>query len=409
MRFLALFLAGFLCLTQTLGASVELGIDRLFSQEPYLSWVYGKRVGLVTNHTAVNGEFQTAAQICKTHHCTLVALFAPEHGIKGLGRASESIKEEKDADGVPIYSLHGETRRPTDAMLRGIDVLVYDIQDIGCRGYTYISTLFYVMEEAAKRNIPVVVADRPNPLGGIVDGPLLEDGWRSFIGYIRVPTCHGMTAGELARFFNEEYKVGCDLRVAPMKGWKRSMTFRETGLPWVPTSPQIPEIDTPLFFPATGALGEVSCLSIGVGYTLPFKVVGAPWIRADDLAEKLNGQRFPGVYFQPFHFRPFFGSFKGIDCQGVRLVVTDSQRFLPVATQFLILGTLKHLYPAQFKEFLAQMERKKEWMCKVMGTEKVLRILQDEKYVVYPLRSLCDESRKAFLPTRQKYLIRAYE
>ena len=197
-------------------------------------------------------------------------------------------------------------------MLKGIDLLIYDIQDIGSRSYTFLSTLLYVMEEAAKQQIKVMVLDRPNPINGIVmDGPMLEEKWRSFLGYINVPYCHGMTIGELAQYFNGEYKIGCDLEVIPMKGWKRTMSFKDTHLPWVPTSPHVPEAETALVYPVTGILGELGIVNIGIGYTLPFKLIGAPWIQAEAFAEQLNQQQFPGVRFLPFYYRPFYGKFEG--------------------------------------------------------------------------------------------------
>lgn len=242
MRYMLLLL---LCVASTCWAKVELGVDVFFKDGIYKE-LKGKRVGLVTNHTGVNSQLQSTIDLFQNNApgVKLVALFAPEHGINGQAYAWERVEDKKSAPGIPIYSLHGDTRRPTAKMLDGIDVLVYDIQDIGCRSYTYTTTLFYVMEEAAKRNIPVIVLDRPNPINGvIVDCPMLEEKWRSFIGYINVPYCHGMTIGELARFFNEKYEIGCKLKVVLMKGWKRSMSYKDTGLQWVPTSPHIPEAD----------------------------------------------------------------------------------------------------------------------------------------------------------------------
>ncbi len=203
---------------------VKLGVDRFFEAR-YSVFLKKKRIGLVTNHTGVNGNLVPTAELLKKHG-NLVALFSPEHGIMGSAKASASIDDSKNSDGLRIFSLHGKTRRPTAEMLKGIDVLVYDIQEIGCRSYTYISTLFYVMEEAAKHKITVIVLDRPNPMGGeIVDGPMLKNKWRSFLGYINVPYCHGMTVGELAQYFNAEYKVGCKLCVVPMSGWKRRLSI----------------------------------------------------------------------------------------------------------------------------------------------------------------------------------------
>lgn len=408
MRKLFFFLYLFVAFMLHGNAEVTLGIDRLINEEAYFSLIKGKRVGLVTNHTAVNASFFSSYELLKTH-ANLVALFAPEHGLKGHAYANEKTSLEHTAEGLPIYSLHGETKRPNDKMLKGIDVLVYDIQDIGTRSYTYTSTLFYLMEEAAKHKIPVIVCDRPNPLGGIVDGPLLDTPWRSFLGYVRIPYCHGMTVGELARLFKGEYGINCLLHVVPMKGWKRIMGLKETGLPWVPTSPQIPEADTPFFYPMTGILGEMKLVNIGIGYTLPFKIVGAPWIKAEEFASALNKQQFRGVHFQPFHYRPFFGAYKGKDCQGVRIIITDEKELLPVTTQYLILGVLKSLYPHQFQKSLETLDSKKELFCRINGTDKVWKITHEEKYISYPLRQLCEEARREFLPIRKKYLEKTYE
>jgi uncharacterized protein YbbC (DUF1343 family) len=337
----------------------------------------------------------------------LVALFAPEHGIHGAVHAAGHVAHKTGAGGLPIYSLHGETRRPTEQMLKAIDVLVYDIQDIGVRSYTYATTLFYAMEEAAKKGVRVIVLDRPNPINGIiVDGPMLQEEWRSFIGYINVPYCHGMTIGELAQFFNEEYHIGCDLRVVPMKGWKRTMNYADTGLAWVPPSPQIPESDTPLFCASTGLLGELQIVSIGVGYTLPFKVVGAPWIRAEEFAEKLNAQRLPGVRFIPFYYRPFFGSFKDQECQGVKIIITNPHACRPLSIQYLLLGMLKTLYPKQIEKKLSSLNRTcKNLFCQASGNDRALSLLQQETYIAWKLIEFQQASREAFLLKREQYLL----
>jgi uncharacterized protein YbbC (DUF1343 family) len=245
----------------SLSAQVKTGIDRLFEPE-YLSLIQGKKVALITNQTGVNSALVSTIDLIKKgqkeHGYTLKALFAPEHGLYGEGYAEEHIASGKTADGIPIHSLHGKTRRPTKEMLRDLDLIIFDIQDVGSRPYTYSSTLFYAMEEAAKEGVEVLVLDRPNPLGGnLIDGPMLEEEFRSFVGYINVPYCHGMTIGELARFFNKEYAVGCKLFVVPMQGWQRSMRFSDTGLVWIPTSPNIPEAETALYFPTTGLLGQL--------------------------------------------------------------------------------------------------------------------------------------------------------
>ncbi|MBS0620554.1 MAG: DUF1343 domain-containing protein [Verrucomicrobia bacterium] len=396
------------CLLIAATPRVELGVD-LFFKEGRVDALKNKRVGLVTNQTGIDSSFRSTVDLFldAAPAVTLAALFTPEHGLKGSGYAFESIGHGKGPGGIPIYSLHGETRRPTDEMLKGIDVLVFDIQDIGCRSYTYTTTLFYVMEEAAKRKIPVIVLDRPNPINGItVDGPMLEESWRSFIGYINVPYCHGLTIGELARYFNATYKIGCNLSVVPMRGWQRWMCFSDTGLPWIPTSPHIPEPDTPLFYATTGIIGELGIVNIGVGYTLPFKVVGAPWIQAEEFAEALNEQKLPGVRFVPTHYRPFYGAHKGKDCQGVIITVTDPKLFRPVTIQYMLIGILKNLYPKQLLSKLNGVEAgKKNLFCKANGNEVMFSLIRDEKYVAWKLILFQKEDRESFRQERKKFLL----
>lgn len=389
---------------------VQPGID-VFIKEGHIARLKNKKIGLVTNQTAMNGELNSTLDLLKTHakDYKLIAIFAPEHGFYGRDRAAELVNETEDIDGIPIYSLHGSTRRPTEEMLKGIDLLIYDIQDIGSRSYTFITTLFYVMEEAAKKKIPVMVLDRPNPINGItIDGPMLEEPLRSMVGYINIPYCHGMTVGELAAFFNQEYKVGCSLEVIPMKGWSRSMSYRQTGLPWIPTSPYIPECDTPLYYPMTGILGEISLVNIGIGYTLPFKLVGAPWINAMELAKALNSNRYPGVYFTPFFYRPFYGKFKNENCEGVLITVSNPLKYKPLATQFLIIETLKKLYPLPFKAAVELSFGKQEMFAKVVGSKKVWEHLLNKKSFVAELRNLHEQEKKAFFEKRKKYLINSY-
>jgi uncharacterized protein YbbC (DUF1343 family) len=394
-------------------AEVKVGADCFFNQENSRIFL-GKRIGLITNHTAVNAQGHSTVDVFKTHAAgygfTLSALFSPEHGLTGAHYADEKVADSKDPSGIPIYSLHGKTRRPNKEMLQNIDLLVYDIQDIGSRSYTYISTLFYAMEEASKMNIPFYVLDRPNPLNGLtVDGPMLEKAWRSFVGYINIPYCHGMTVGELALYFNTEYKVGCSLTIIPMQGWERRMTFADTKLTWIPTSPHIPEAQTTFYYPTTGLLGELQIVNIGIGYTLPFKIVGAPWIDAESFAKKLNDQHFPGVHFHPFYFRPFFGRFAQSNCQGILIVITDPHEYLPVTTQYLIIGMLKTLYPIEFQEALAKASHRAEMFNKVNGTAEVYRIIKDEKYVIWKLRELHSTERSDFLKKRQTYLLAEYK
>lgn len=395
---------------------VSVGIDVLFSTEyasKRTSLLQGKRVGLITNQTAINKNMQSTRDVLKQNAVangyTLTALFAPEHGITGAAYESELIADKKSIDGVTVFSLYGKTHRPTPEMLKKIDLLIYDIQDIGTRSYTYSSTLFYAMEEAAKAGIPVVVLDRPNPINGVVvDGPMLKEKWRSIVGYVNVPYCHGMTIGELSQYFNEQYEIGCKLTVVPMQGWKRSMTFQDTGLPWVPTSPHIPESSTAFFYPITGMLGELQLVSIGVGYTLPFKLVGAPWIKAEEFAKQLNAQKLRGIYFMPFHFRPFYGRFAREDCQGVQIIITDIKEYKPVCAQYIIMGVLKNMYPEEVKTALTKAKARREMFCKVNGTEEVYNILTELDHIIWPLRALHQKERESFLAVRKKHLLSEY-
>ncbi len=394
-----------------LAASVVVGADVLFGSMD-LTFLHGKRIGLITNHAAIDQNRSTTVhRILSNPKLRLEAIFSPEHGFYGEGYAYECIADSFHRD-IPIRSLHGQNRRPSPEQLRSIDVLIFDMQDIGSRSYTYTGTLFYCMEEAAKLKIPFLVLDRPNPQGGItVDGPLLDEEHRSFLGYINIPYCHGMTLGELASFFNNEYSVGCRLTVIPMKGWKRNMSFADTGLPWVPTSPQIPEPDTALYYPTTGLLGGCVQVNIGIGYTLPFKVVGAPWIDADQFADACNAQKLPGIHFKAFHFRPFFGRYKNENCHGVLLSVTQPNDYLPVTTAYTLIGVLKNLYPQQFHEGIkkiAESKSKTESFLKLHGRSEVLRILEMEPFFIWKLRSLCQADRSAFLQLRKKYLLPDY-
>ncbi len=381
---------------------VFLGVDTFFEEKRFRD-LAGKRVALAINQTSVDKDHETTLSRFLSHNIQIVALFSPEHGIQGRAYAGESIAHSSH-HGIPIHSLHGESRRPSPEMLQNIDAIIYDIQCTGVRAYTYPTMLFYLMESAAKKGIEVIVLDRPNPINGLtIDGPMLEEKWRSYIGYINVPYCHGMTIGELSLFFNEEYQIGCKLTVVPMKGWRRSMSFRDTALTWIPPSPNIPEPDTPLYNLMTGLLGELQIVNIGIGYTLPFKIVGAPWIKATDFAEKLNQQHLPGIHFQPFYFRPFYGAYGGQDCEGILIRITDATAYEPLSTQYLILGILKSLYPKEFAQKFSSS--RKELFCKANGTEEIYKILMEEKYPAWKLIEFQKKDRESFLAKRKKYLL----
>jgi uncharacterized protein YbbC (DUF1343 family)/CubicO group peptidase (beta-lactamase class C family) len=309
----------------------------------------GMRIGLVTNHTGRDGSGRSTIDVLhKAPNVKLVALFSPEHGIRGA--ADEKVSDSKDEQtGLPIYSLYGETRRPKAEHLKEFDAIVFDIQDIGSRFYTYISTLGYLMEEAARAKVPVFVLDRPNPIGGVeLEGPVADADKLSFISYYTIPVRHGMTIGELAKFFNQERNLGCDLRIIQMAGWKRSMWFDETNLVWVNPSPNMRSLTEATLYPGIGLL-ETTNLSVGRGTDTPFELVGAPWIDGRQLAFHLNSQRIPGVRFVPVRFTPNTSVFRGEECAGINLVVTDRVRFRPVLTGLEVAVALRKLYPTQWK------------------------------------------------------------
>ncbi|MCM8829628.1 MAG: DUF1343 domain-containing protein, partial [Candidatus Omnitrophica bacterium] len=361
-----------------------------------------KKVGLITNQTGLNSKFVSSADIIShIPDVKLVALFGPEHGLKG-GRMGFII-EEKEKD-IKVFSLYGETRRPTPEMLKGIDVLIFDIQDIGARSYTYISTMRYCMEEAAKHNIEFLVLDRPNPLGGLlVDGPVLDKNFESFVGSAPIPYVHGMTIAEIALLLNKELDINCKLTVIKMDGWKRDMLWEDTELPWTPTSPHIPEQDTPFFYPVTGILGELGIVNIGVGYTLPCKLVGAPWMDAEKITAYINKKKLPGVYFQQFHFTPFYGLYKGEMCNGFRIIITDKKSYKPVETCYYIIEALLELYPENFNFSLVSHSNIKMFD-NVNGSDIIRKQFQNgikAKEIVSSYQS----DLKVFLEKRKKYLL----
>ncbi|MCM3869502.1 MAG: DUF1343 domain-containing protein [Pyrinomonadaceae bacterium] len=309
----------------------------------------GKKIGLVTNHTGKDRDGrQTIDVLKKAAGVELVALFSPEHGIRGS--ADEKVSDSKDeVTELPIYSLYGETRRPKPEQLKGLDALVFDIQDIGTRFYTYISTLGYVMEEAARAGLPVIVLDRPNPIGGlVVEGPNADADNLSFTAYHTIPVRHGMTIGELAQLFNQDRKINCDLRVIKMEGWQRAMWFDATNLTWVNPSPNMRSLTEATLYPGVGLL-ETTNVSVGRGTDTPFELIGAPWIVGQELAAALNQRRLPGVRFVPVRFKPAASVYKGEECQGLNVVITDRATFRPVPTGIEIAVALRRLYPEQWK------------------------------------------------------------
>jgi uncharacterized protein YbbC (DUF1343 family) len=309
----------------------------------------GMKLGLVTNHTGRDRQGRQTIDVLKNAPgVQLVSLFSPEHGIRGL--ADENISDSKDEQtGLPIYSLYGETRRPKPEQLKNLDAVVFDIQDVGTRFYTYISTLGYVMEEAAKANVPVIVLDRPNPINGIdVEGPLADSDKLSFTAHHPIPVRHGLTVGELARLFNQQRKIGCDLRVIKMDGWRRNLWFDATNLEWINPSPNMRSLTEATLYPGVGLL-ETTNVSVGRGTNTPFEVVGAPWIKGAELAGYLNRRNLAGVRFVPLRFTPNTSVFKDETCSGINIVITDRSKFRPVRTGIEIAAALRQLYPNDWK------------------------------------------------------------
>ncbi|MFN2578235.1 MAG: exo-beta-N-acetylmuramidase NamZ domain-containing protein [Pyrinomonadaceae bacterium] len=328
-------------------AQVLTGIDVL--ERDGFKQLNGLRIGLITNQTGRDrAGHSTIDVLFKAPNVKLVALFSPEHGIRGL--ADDKVSDTKDDQtGLPVYSLYGETRRPKPEQLKDIDALVYDIQDIGARFYTYTATLGNAMEEAAKAKLPLFVLDRPNPINGVdVEGAVADTDKFSFTAYYAIPVRYGMTIGELARFFNEEKHLGADVRIVQIENWRRSMWFDSTGLTWINPSPNMRSLTEAALYPGIGLL-ETTNVSVGRGTDTPFEVVGAPWIDAPKLAGYLNSRRIPGVRFVPIRFKPNASVFKNEECAGLNIVITDRSRFQSVLTGIEIAVALHSLYPADWK------------------------------------------------------------
>ncbi|MFM7432079.1 MAG: exo-beta-N-acetylmuramidase NamZ domain-containing protein, partial [Gammaproteobacteria bacterium] len=329
---------------------VELGIDVLLAPgSPYLELVAGKRVGLITNPSGVDGDLvPTVDRLAGDSRLSLIRLFGPEHGIRGEVPAGETIADGRDPrTGVAVVSLYGKEKRPSKTALAGVEVILFDIQDIGSRTYTYISTLGEALHACAATRIPLVVLDRPNPLGGLnFEGTLVEDRFRSFIGWGPVPVTHGMTLGEVGRYFNDQLGIGCDLHVVPMRGWRRSMSWDDTGLIWSITSPHVPSVTQAYLYTTTGMVAStVKDINEGVGSTMPFEIIGATFLDAARLEESLQALRLPGVLFQAIHYKPFYGKYRDAPMQGVRLRITHPSAYRPLRTAVAILSTLRRLYP----------------------------------------------------------------
>lgn len=408
-----LFIASALPLYSQKQPIVRTGLDIVVATD--FSDFTGKRVGIITNHTAIARDGRHIADLFKrAEGVELVALFGPEHGVRGQAEGGAKIASGIDSQtGVKVYSLYGETRKPTAAMLQNIDVLIFDIQDVGARFYTYISTMSHAMEAAAELRIPFYVLDRPNPIGDLVEGPVLDPAERSFVGIHPIALRHGMTVGELAQMFNEEgwlktgpqespQTVKADLHVIKMDGWRRDMLFAETGLPWISPSPNMTSPATALLYPGTCLL-EATNFSEGRGTNLPFEKVGAPWLDTDKLMARLQGH-FPGVDLRPIDFIPIDipgkalnPKFKGTGCRGVQLEVSEPRTFRAVAFGIHLLCALQALHPQQFviKENSMARLSGQRWVAKmILAGDPPAAILER-----------IEKEAAGFRELRQKYLL----
>ena len=357
MRHMICWLAAVVAAMPLASAQVYTGIEML---ERYgFEELQGKRVGLVTNPSGVDRNLRSTIDILyEAPEVNLVALYGPEHGVRGDVYAGDHVADSKDPKtGLPVYSLYGATRQPTPKILEGIDVMVYDIQDVGTRSYTFISTLGLVMRACAEKDIEVMVLDRPNPLGGLkVEGSYVDPGFFSFVSEFRIPYVYGLTVGELAGLINEEGlncgqtgkepPLKCRLTVIPMRGWHRDMLYKDTGLPWILPSPNIPSEASAIGYPSAGIAGEFGYLNIGVGYTIPFQTFAADWIDADALKERLDSYGLPGTAFRTIHYKPISSPSAKMQ-HGVQFFYPDYEAATITLTQFYVMQAVHELYPGR--------------------------------------------------------------
>ena len=389
--------------TATDPAAVRPGVQVLLTHS--LPLVDDRRVGLVTNHTGiapVQGSVHSSIDLLWKHPAVeLVALFSPEHGIRGTAEAGERVAGGADEQtGLPIHSLYGDTRKPTPEMLEGVDVLLFDIQDIGTRYYTYIYTMALAMEAAGEAGIPFVVLDRPNPIGGtLIQGNVLDPDYATFVGMYPIPMRHGMTPGELALLFRDRFGVAAELHVIPVEGWERDMLFPDTGLPWVAPSPNMPDLESALHYPGT-CLFEGTNLSVGRGTDRAFQWVGAPWLDGEELARRLTARDLPGVRFQAARFtprNPGDGKFEGEEVEGVRLVVEDPGTYDPARAGVALLVETRRMSGDRWRWHTAHFDR-------LAGTD-ALRLGIEEGLDAGELTAGWNEQVAAFMRLRGAHLI----
>ena len=394
---------------------VKTGIDVLESNG--FKQLQGKKIGLVTNPSGVNNKLVSTVDIlANAPGVELVALYGPEHGVRGDIHAGDKVSDDVDLKtGVPVYSLYGKTRKPTPEMLKDVDAIVYDIQDNGCRSFTFISTLGLLMEAAAENGKEVIVLDRPNPLGGNkVEGNLVEAGNFSFVSQFEIPYLYGLTVGELAMMLNEEGMlkgekgtndtiVKCNLTVVPMEGWSRDMVYTDTRLPWVLPSPHMPQAETSYYYPATGILGELGYMSIGVGYTLPFQMVAAQWINAAEFADALNALALPGVTFRPINIKPFYSVGKGENMGGVQIYITDYAKAHLTSIQFYIMQEVARMYPEH--EVMANADKGRFRMFDLVSGSNFIREKFTETQQYKDIEAYWNKDVESFKKKSAKYYL----
>ncbi len=370
------------------------GLDVL--QRDGFGQLAGRRVGLITNHTGVNREGISAIRLLhEAPNVSLLVVFSPEHGLEGKLDVSRVADSEDPATRLKVYSLYGKTRRPTPEMLEGLDALVFDIQDIGARFYTYISTMGNAMEEAARHDLEFFVLDRPNPIGGLaVEGPLLDEGKESFVGYHRLPIRHGMTVGELARMFVRERNLDLKLTVIPVENWSRGQLYDATGLTWINPSPNMRSLTEALLYPGIGLL-EMTNLSVGRGTATPFELFGAPWLDGKQLADALNRAETHGVRFEPIEFTPEASKFQGETCRGVRILLTDRANLEPVRVGLEVAVQIRRLHPGDW-----EIDR----YLRLLGNDAVLGALRRGDSAAQIEASYQDDLER-FLKRREAFLL----
>jgi uncharacterized protein YbbC (DUF1343 family) len=376
------------------------GVEQFLADFPPA--IRGKRVGLITNHTGVDSRgVSIIDRLTALRGMRLVALFGPEHGIRGTAADGEKVASAVDEKTrLPIFSLYGATRKPTPKMLSRVDALLFDMQDVGARPYTYISTMALAMRAAKEKGIPFVVLDRPNPIGGhIVEGNVLDTAFRSFVGMYPIASRHGMTVGELAQMFNDRFGIGARLIVVPVRGWRRDMWFDETGLPWVNPSPNIRRLETAIHYPGT-VFVEATNLSEGRGSGLPLEHAGAPWLRAQEVADSMNAMQLPGVRFEETQFTSPAGTAKygGRIIPAVRFVLTDREIYRPVRTALLFIDLVRRLHPNDFR-----WQERGAGLDRLAGTDELRKAIENGSLA--EVLAKWSRDAMAFAADRRQYLL----